>query len=118
MTNFEYYKNVIADAFVSNDDCRIIARMAGIPCETAGSCFKCRKEIVKWCQEEYKIDWGSVPIDTKILVRTTLNDAWIKRYFAGYKDGEVYVWPYGKTSWTALGINDRVSYIYAKLLEE
>lgn len=46
-----------------------------------------------------KVDWSKVPVDTKVYAYRE----WIKykRYFAYYKDGKVYVWSNGCTSWTA-----------------
>lgn len=59
---------------------------------------------------EYKpsIDWSKVPVDTKIWVRNangSVHDSgkWYKRYFAGYKNGKIYVWVNGATSYSAEG---------------
>ena len=49
-------------------------------------------------------DWSEVEVDTKVLVRDRPNDDWVKRYFAKYKDGEVYVFKDGRTSWNDVGI--------------
>ena len=49
-------------------------------------------------------DWSKVEVDTKVLVRDRPNDDWVKRYFAKYKDGEVYVFKDGRTSWNDVGI--------------
>lgn len=47
------------------------------------------------------IDWTTVPVDTKILVRDFNNQAWIPRYFAGFTGGGyVYAWNNGATSHT------------------
>lgn len=59
---------------------------------------------------EYKphIDWSKVPVDTKIWVRNANGSIhgsgkWYKRYFAGYKNGKIYVWANGATSYSAEG---------------
>lgn len=66
------------------------------------------------------IDWSTVKVDTKIHVKDRKNDAWVRRYFAYYKNGEVYVYCNGKTSWSACGDNDlgTTSYKFAEVVEE
>ena len=49
-------------------------------------------------------DWSEVEVDTKVLVRDKSDDEWVKRYFAKYEDGEVYVFKDGRTSWNDVGI--------------
>lgn len=51
--------------------------------------------------EEEEVDWSKVPVDTPILVRDKKNSVWHRRYFAKYKNGAVYAWIDGKTSWSA-----------------
>ena len=65
-------------------------------------------------------DWSTVKVDTKIHVKDRKNDAWVRRYFAYYKNGEVYVYCNGKTSWSAWGDNDlgTTSYKFAEVVEE
>lgn len=66
------------------------------------------------------IDWSTVKVDTKILVRDREIDDWRRRYFAYYKNGEVYVYCNGKTSWSAYGDNGlgTTSYKFAEVVEE
>lgn len=64
--------------------------------------------------EEPKVDWSKVNVDTPILVGEGDGD-WVKRYFAEYKDGIVYAWCGGSTSWDAN--NMMMSWKYAKLAE-
>lgn len=71
-----------------------------------------------WLLEEYEepeVDWSKVEVDTPILVREFVNEEWKKKYFAEYRDGEVYAWDYGQTSWTAEG--NMMAWKYAKLAE-
>lgn len=51
---------------------------------------------------EEMIDWSNVPVDTKILVKDTIERKWHKRYFAKYEDGVVYAWDSGKASFTTV----------------
>ncbi|MFR8738998.1 MAG: hypothetical protein ACLVFL_09700, partial [Eubacterium sp.] len=67
--------------------------------------------------EEPKIDWSKVKVDTPILVRDFEKAAWERRYFAGFKDGEVYAWNGGLTSWTADDEKNVCIWKYAKLTE-
>ena len=60
------------------------------------------------------IDWENIPVDTKILVSID-GEEWIKRYFAKYIKGKVYVWDYGATSFSS---NHCTKWAYAKLYEE
>lgn len=66
------------------------------------------------------IDWSAVKVDTKIHVKDRKNDAWRRRYFAYYKNGEVYVYCNGKTSWSACGDNclGTTSYKFAEVVDE
>lgn len=57
----------------------------------------------KWANSEYvepPIDWSKVAVDTPILVRDNIFSKWVKRYFAKYENGRVYVWNNGSTSWS------------------
>ena len=72
--------------------------------------------------EEYKepeTDWSKVEVDTPILVRDNEDTesatvVWLKRYFAEYKDGLVYAWTNGRTSWNE---DEMYGWNYAKLAE-
>lgn len=80
----------------------------------------CRKNILKWLLSEYKepeIDWSKVEVDTPILVRNTEKEEWQKRHFARFKNGKVYAWKYGATSWTANNEYAVSFWKYAKLAE-
>ena len=71
-------------------------------------------EDEKECKD-LEIDWSDVNVDTPILVREGEGEDWVKRYFAEYKDGVVYAWCGGSTSWDAN--NMMMSWKYAKLAE-
>ena len=51
-------------------------------------------------KEEPETDWSKVEVNTPILVREYEHENWVRRYFAKYEGGKVYVWNNGRTSWT------------------
>lgn len=61
------------------------------------------------------IEWDKIPVDTKILVRDFDECGWEKRYFAEYKNGKVYSFADGATSWN---YKDTIGWEQAKLAEE
>lgn len=80
----------------------------------------CAENCKNWLFTEYKepeVDWSKVKVDTPILVKDILKSEWIKRYFAKYENGRVYVWKEGKTSWSAVNEHDVNLWKYAKLAE-
>ena len=86
-------------------------------------CIRCSVLRALWFLEEYKepeepeVDWSKVEVDTPILVRSSDNEEWNKRYFARYRDGYIYAWSNGCTSWTAYNSSDVTEWEYAKLAE-
>ena len=66
------------------------------------------------------IDWSKVPVDTKVLVSNDGKE-WSRRHFAEYKDGKVYCFNSGVTSFTvkeSYFLNEKVSWEYVKLYQE
>lgn len=63
------------------------------------------------------VDWSKVAVDTPIYVREHESNDWEKRHFAFFKNGKVYSWLSGVTSWTADDKNYVFSWRYAKLAE-
>lgn len=90
--------------------------------DCSADCTKCRMLQAMWLLEDYEepeIDWSKVEVDTPILVRDyedteSATVAWLKRYFAEYKDGLVYTWINGCTSWNE---DEMYGWNYAKLAE-
>ena len=83
-------------------------------------CDQCKMLQIIWLLEDYKepkTDWSKVEVDTPILVRTDEATQWVRRYFAKYEDGSVYVWNLGRTSWSATNDKDVSAWPYAKLAE-
>lgn len=64
------------------------------------------------------VGWSKVKVDTPILVKQCEQDEWEKRHFAYFKDGEVYAWLYGKTSWSADYEADTSYWRLAKLADK
>ena len=65
--------------------------------------FSTENRDLLWSIED-KVDWNKVEVDTKVLVRNKTDDNWLKRHFAKYEDGKVYVFKNGRTSWNNKGI--------------
>lgn len=71
-------------------------------------------------RKEESIDWSKVKVDTPILVSTD-GKTWFNRYFAEYKDGEVFFWNNGATSWSSKHVFKSwciVTFPYAKLAND
>ena len=65
--------------------------------------FSTENRELLWSIED-KIDWNKVEVDTKVLVRDEPYNGWLKRHFAKYENGKVYVFNDGRTSWNCRGI--------------
>ena len=65
--------------------------------------FSTENRELLWGIED-KIDWDEVEVDTKVLVRDRPYNEWLKRHFAKYENGKVYVFNDGRTSWSCGGI--------------
>lgn len=78
--------------------------------------LKCN-ECISIAEELGIVDWSKVAVDTPILVRDIKGQEWGKRYFAFFKDGKVYAWVGGTTSWSADNDKDVLKWEYAKLAE-
>lgn len=108
MTNREYYSEKLLDIACTGAS---IALQNGKPCICRPyECNKCdcREEngcaedfLKKWSEQEYieePVDWGSVEVDTPVLVKNTKEATWQKRRFAFYLNGTVYTWQHNMTS--------------------
>lgn len=123
MTNYEHYKEQIEKIArlgwrIGVDKNNNPRACNEINCEDCiAGCNSCYQTIFKWADEEYieqEVDWSKVPVDTPILVRDNNMTKWITRHFAKYKNGLVYAWDGGRTSYTT----DSITYCdYAKLAE-
>ena len=78
----------------------------------------CGDKMKRWANSEYiepPVDWSKVAVDTPILVNTSNDHRWLKRYFAKYENGSVFAWNDGKTSWSSEGYT--TAWVLAKLPE-
>ena len=126
MKNYEKYADVIKKlkSNIGIEWCEVFAKPKvlksfGRTCEEV-SCGLCNTLTTLWLLEDYEepeTDWSKVEVDTPILVRTVEGADWVKRNFAKYEGGKVYVWNNGKTSWTALDNECVTHWNYAKLAE-
>lgn len=132
MTNYEKYRDVIVkfnytsdigeDEFCNNFVEPNILKPMGKGCLDI-SCVYCSMLMSVWLLEQYKepkepeVDWSKVPVDTKIYVKDKINNKWNKRYFAKYREGKIFTWYYGRTSWSAENKDEVTSWEYGKLVE-
>ena len=122
MKNYEKYVDKIKE-YGGNNFCSMfvephILKPIGLSCGNL-TCGACRVLQLVWLTEggdpkEPETDWSKVKVDTPILVRDDENEEWHKRYFAEYKNGKVYAWYNGRTSWNETNI---YAWNYAKLAE-
>ena len=61
------------------------------------------------------VDWSKVPVDTLVEVSDD-GENFIKRYFAKYESGLIFVWGDGRSSKTAYGKNDVVRWKIANII--
>ena len=130
MLNIEYYKDKLKELGIINIGSLALVQGQPSICKCGIMCdeclfdnhnFSCYDDALNWLFSEYKeekeVDWSKVKVDTPILVKDTEEGEWRKRHFSGFKNGKVYAWCDGATSWTADGKYDVNSWKYAKLAE-
>lgn len=124
MKNKEKYREEILNykgkAFCDFIESNILKPL-GYTCDGT-SCAQCQFICNMWLEEEYKepkqeVDWSKVAVDTPILVRDSEDCRWRKRYFAKYKNGKVFAWNFGSTSWTSV-YGEPIAWQYAKLADK
>lgn len=76
-----------------------------------------KNEVLDIAEELGIVDWSKVEVDTPIFVRGSNEEVWKCRYFAMYRDGEVYAWQNGRTSWSNQIKNLPIAWKIAKLAE-
>lgn len=124
MKNYEKYRDEIikydGDSFCTSFIKPKILKPMGKECSNIG-CGYCHMLMSIWFMDEYKeseIDWSKIPVDTKIYVRESIYDMWLKKYFAKYENGKIYTWSSGCASWSVESEDDVTSWEYGKLAEE
>lgn len=64
------------------------------------------------------INFETLPVDTKLLVRDFESQAWVKRHFAKFENGVIFCFQHGRSSWTFESFHhlyDLDSWIFAEL---
>lgn len=75
-----------------------------------------RNGLVDIAEELGIVDWSKVKADTPVLVSLG-DDLWLCRYFADFKNGIVYTWSNGATSWSVNRRECKDAWCCAKLAE-
>ena len=122
MKNYEKYADEIKE-YKGRNFCKDFVMPNILESDNCGglACGACYMLQTIWLMKEYeepKVDWSKVEVDTPILVRDTEDEKWLKRHFAKYENGRVYVWTLERTSWTAPDDRCVMSWKYAKLAED
>lgn len=128
MTNKEKYGKEIIELAVNtgmfalkNGEPAICAEIRCKECDygKSDSCKYGSYRFREWLNSEYvepPVDWSKVAVDTPILVRDHENREWTRRHFAKIKNGTVFAWRGGATSWSE-DDEEAVPWKYAKLAE-
>lgn len=128
MTNREKFAKQILDIACNGDSIAVDkVTLEPIACH-GGTCEECLFNVsddmscvdqrIKWANSEYvepSVDWSKVAVDAPILVNTSNDHRWVKRYFAKYENGSVFAWNNGATSWSSDG--HATAWVLAKLPE-
>ena len=81
------------------------------------TCFEEKDQLIDVGEYLGIVDWNKVKVDTPILV--SLDDKlWLCRYFADFKNGIVYTWSSGATSWSVRQREYKDAWSFAKLADE
>lgn len=131
MTNREKYAEQILDIATTGNSIAIdkkgnFYKCRELRCDNCtfgdlGNCRSCHEKIKKWSEQEYvepPVDWSKVPVDTKVFVRDSDSESWCPRYFARFKNGGIFTWTNGATSFSAKGFDDVTLWRQGKLAED
>jgi hypothetical protein len=80
------------------------------------TCFTDEPQCIDIAEYLGIVDWSKVKIDTPILVSLD-GETWFCRYFAAFKNGIVYTWSSGATSWSVRKRECQDAWSFAKLAE-
>lgn len=94
----------------NGDKYKCIERISG----TLPSLETC--DVINIAEELGIVDWSKVAVDTPVLV--SLDDKlWLCRYFSDFKNGIVYTWSGGATSWSVPRREHKDAWSFAKLAD-
>lgn len=82
----------------------------------ACTCFEEKDQLIDVGEYLGIVDWNKVKVDTPILVSLD-DETWLCRYFAAFKNGIVYTWSGGATSWSVRKRECKDAWSLAKLAE-
>lgn len=82
----------------------------------ASTCFEEKDQLIDIAEYLGIVDWSKVKVDTPILVSLD-DETWLCRYFAAFKNGIVYTWSGGATSWSVRKRECQDAWSLAKLAE-
>lgn len=82
----------------------------------ASTCFEEKDQLIDIAEYLGIVDWNKVKVDTPILVSLD-DETWLCRYFAAFKNGIVYTWSGGATSWSVRKRECQDAWSCAKLAE-
>ena len=82
----------------------------------ASTCFEEKDQLIDIAEYLGIVDCSKVKVDTPILVSLD-DETWLCRYFAAFKNGIVYTWSGGATSWSVRKREYQDAWSLAKLAE-
>lgn len=129
MTNKEKYAkdlySIFLNSFGVNEEnkpfrctLRCDGKCYGRICQFYNSEKDCETLAKQWLNEERRIDWSKVPVDTPILVTDNTGPGWLHRHFAKYENGKVFAWAKGLTSWSTENSDFVTAWQCARLCED
>lgn len=80
------------------------------------TCFEEKDQLIDVGEYLGIVDWNKVKVDTPILVSLD-DETWLCRYFAAFKNGIIYTWSGGATSWSVRKREYQDAWSSAKLAE-
>lgn len=80
------------------------------------TCFEEKDQLIDVGEYLGVVDWIKVKVDTPILVSLD-GETWLCRYFAAFKNGIIYTWSSGATSWSVRKREYQDAWSFAKLAE-
>lgn len=99
--------------FVNKRDC-LCPFSPRVPVKS--TCFEEKDQLIDVGEYLGIVDWNKVKVDTPILVSLD-DETWLCRYFAAFKNGIVYTWSGGATSWSVHKREYQDAWSCAKLAE-